>query len=243
MTRWKAAAIHLSLSCVIGITAFCLLYFVYYPQPYFAPAGADELVFILLGVDVALGPLLTLAVFKLGKWGMKFDLAAIALLQLAALSYGGYVMWVARPVFIVAAVDRINLVYANSIAPDDLAAAEHPQFRKFPLFGPIRVDLRPARPGKEQIDLMDVMDGAKDKELLPKYYVEWTAETESQLLKRSAKIGELSLDSQRKIRATLNPLDTDVQVLPLIGRTENYSYLVRQNQFTSASAVLASPWR
>ena len=110
MTRWKASGIHFSISLMIGIFAFCMLYFVYYPQPYFEPAGASKLVMILLGVDIVLGPLLTLSVFKAGKRGMRFDLAVIGAVQAAALIYGLSIMWRARPIFIVAVIDRVELI-------------------------------------------------------------------------------------------------------------------------------------
>ena len=45
-----------------------------------------ELITIFL-VDVVLGPGLTLMVFKPGKPGLKFDMAAIVVLQMVALSW------------------------------------------------------------------------------------------------------------------------------------------------------------
>ncbi len=75
MSRWKAAGIHLSISILIGLVVGALLFGVWYPPPFFHAAGADMLVLLLVGVDVVLGPLLTLIVFKSGKRGLKFDLA------------------------------------------------------------------------------------------------------------------------------------------------------------------------
>ena len=85
MSRWKASGIHLLLSAAIAVVVLTLMLMVWYPWPLFEAAGGSRLVFILVGVDVTLGPLITLVIFKSGKPGLKFDLTVIALVQLAAL--------------------------------------------------------------------------------------------------------------------------------------------------------------
>jgi hypothetical protein len=129
MTRWKAASIHLGISTLIGAVAAALMLGMWYPPPFFRAAGADELILLLVGVDLVIGPLLTLIVFRTGKRGLKFDLAAIGTFQAAALLYGLFVVLQARPVFLVAAVDRLVLVAANKISDADLAQGPEPRFR------------------------------------------------------------------------------------------------------------------
>ena len=99
-SRWKAAGIHFSLSVVLVSLVFVGLIALWYPPELWRMAKVGGLVMILASVDVTLGPLLTLAVFKHGKRGMKFDLAVIALLQIAGLVYGLHVMFQSRPVFL-----------------------------------------------------------------------------------------------------------------------------------------------
>jgi len=53
---------------------------VWYPPPLFQLLGGFELLLLIVAVDIALGPLLTLVVFKSGKKRLKFDLSVIALL-------------------------------------------------------------------------------------------------------------------------------------------------------------------
>ena len=171
MTRWKASGIHLTISILAGLVAFCLLYFIYYPQPYFAVAGADQLVLMLLGIDVILGPLLTLLVFKSGKKSLKFDLSTIAVIQIAALVYGLHIMWAARPVFIVGAVDRFNIVFADDLDAKDLAEAKYPEFSSIPRFGPKLVGVKQPENPDEQFALAESGMAGKDIERLPKYYV------------------------------------------------------------------------
>ena len=79
LNRWQAAGSHLALSALIGAIVLAAMIFVWYPPPYFEAAGGNDLVLLMVGIDVALGPLLTLAVFNPGK-GMgklRLDLAII----------------------------------------------------------------------------------------------------------------------------------------------------------------------
>jgi hypothetical protein len=136
MSRWKAAGIHLSINAVIALLAAGLIYGIWYPHPYSQAAGAGTLVLLLLGVDLVLGPLLTLVVFKVGKKGLKFDLAAIAILQVCAFVYGLHVVAAARPAFIVGVIDRFVLVIANDSIRPISTKATNPEFRSAPWTGP-----------------------------------------------------------------------------------------------------------
>lgn len=199
MSRWKAAAIHLSISITIGLAAALLIFGLWYPPPYSQATGAPELVMLLLGVDLVLGPLLTLAVFKRGKKGMTFDLCVIGVLQACALAYGLSVVAGARPVFIVGAIDRFVLVSANELDPKDLADAK-PEFRALPWTGPRLVGVEmPANP-QEHDDLMFSGAAGKDVDKFPKYYVDY-AQAAPKLLARAR-----PLDSVRQAHPQATPL-------------------------------------
>src|SRR5262249_6319528 len=73
LTRWHAAGLHFLICVAIATAVVLLMLELWYPRPLFEAAGGNDLLFIIVGVDVILGPLLTLVVFKAGKWGMKFD--------------------------------------------------------------------------------------------------------------------------------------------------------------------------
>lgn len=173
MTRWKAAAIHLSISVLIGLAAAALIFGVWYPRPYSQAAGAGELVLLLLGVDIVLGPLLTFVVFKSGKKGMKFDLAVIGVLQACAFLYGASIVVRARPAFVVTAVDRFMLVAANDLDPADLAKAKLSEFQTIPWTGPRLVGTElPTDPSARNKMLLNGIAG-KDVEKFPEYYVDY----------------------------------------------------------------------
>lgn len=123
VSRKRAFLTHLALSATIVGVVCALIFLVWYPYPYFHAMGAWSVLRILIGVDVVLGPLLTLIVFKPGKPGLKFDLAFIAFVQLAALVYGLTAIYRERPYFTVFAVDRFYVVSERDADPVELAAA------------------------------------------------------------------------------------------------------------------------
>src|SRR5207248_3305824 len=141
------------ISIGVAILAGSLIFFIWYPPPYFTIAGGSTLMLLIVSIDVVIGPLLTLAVFKSGKKGLRFDLTVIALLQLAAFCYGMYVISAARPVFVVAEVDRFVVVSANEVDDADLAGGTQPEFRTRSWAGPRLVGAAPPQAGNEAFDM------------------------------------------------------------------------------------------
>ena len=66
--RWRAALIHLGCSAVLASAAAALVFLVWYPWPYSVLAGGIGLFILITGVDVVMGPLITLVVFVLFAW-------------------------------------------------------------------------------------------------------------------------------------------------------------------------------
>jgi hypothetical protein len=83
--------------------------------------GGMGLLKILVGVDVTIGPLLTLIIFDTRKKSLRFDLSVIAFLQIVALAYGVYIMFEARPVYTAFVKDRFEVVPADQLDAVDLA--------------------------------------------------------------------------------------------------------------------------
>jgi hypothetical protein len=98
MTKLKAFATHLSLSFVIFLFILFLIVFEWYPPPFFTSDGGWQGIRIIAGVDLVLGPVLTLIVIKPGKPGLKFDLVVIALVQTTALAWGIWTVHHERPI-------------------------------------------------------------------------------------------------------------------------------------------------
>lgn len=138
MSGIRAAAIHLTLCAIVAGVLLALFWFVWYPPPLFRAVGGQEIFLMLLGIDVVLGPLLTLVVFKTGKKTLKFDLTVIALVQVAALAYGVYTLLAARPVYLASLGDGFKLVQANEVEPQELEVAK----TTLPWWGPKWVGIK-----------------------------------------------------------------------------------------------------
>ena len=191
MSRWKAAFLHLGLSVLIAVAVIAALYGIWYPPPLFQASGLEQFLTILLGVDVIVGPLLTLIVFRSGKPGLKKDLGLIAIAQAAALAYGLHVMWQARPVFLVAAVDRFNVLAANDVVPEHLAAASGTEYATLPKFGAKLVGAKGPTDHEERQALLDELaGGGKDFDSRPQYFVPY-AEVAADIVKAGRPLASL----------------------------------------------------
>jgi hypothetical protein len=173
MNRWKAAGVHLSISIVLASSVAALLYFLWFPLPYFIAAGANRLFVVLMGVDICLGPALTLLVVTPNKSRklLKLDLSIIAALQIIAFAYGIHVLAAARPVFIVAAIDRLVLVPADALTDADLAEGSQPEFRNRSWTGPVLVGAQLPKNSAVMKIAEQALSTGKDIDRLPKFYL------------------------------------------------------------------------
>ena len=99
--RLAAFGWHLAISCAIVAVVTVVVWLFWNPGPFFVHDGGLQMLRMLVLVDVVVGPMLTLLVFRRGKRELRRDLAVIALLQLVALGYGVGVAYLYRPAFAV----------------------------------------------------------------------------------------------------------------------------------------------
>ena len=128
MSRWQASAIHLAISSVIFLILLAIILYVWYPGLLFQIDGGWDGLQIVIGVDLVLGPLLTLIVFKAGKPSLKFDLSCIAFLQAICLAGGVYIVHAERPIVLVLAWDTIYALAADELQDFDRDPAVLDQF-------------------------------------------------------------------------------------------------------------------
>ena len=220
MNRWKAAAVHLSISFLLALLTGALLYFLWFPAPYFVAAGADGLILLLMGVDVCIGPLLTLLVVNRHKARklLRLVLTVIGVLQAIAFGYGVYIITDARPVFIVAEVDRLVMVSAQQLSDADLAKGDRPEFRKRSLTGPVLVGALPPKNMGSGDFALQVMKTGKDIDRMPKYYLPYDQAIDA-VMKRAKPLSSLkhATDSQRAYLDRLQAAapSQPLEVLPL----------------------------
>ena len=112
-TRFRAAGVHLGLSALVALLAGAVVFGLWYPYPYRVISGGQSLFWLVVTVDLVLGPLLTWIVFDRRKPRAELvrDVSVIALLQLSALVYGLVSVYQARPVYLVHEVDRFRVTH------------------------------------------------------------------------------------------------------------------------------------
>jgi hypothetical protein len=118
--RWVAFGVHLIISLIILAGLLSLIFFVWFPYDLIFAGGLDGLK-LIMGVDLVLGPILTLMVYVPGKKGLKFDLFLIGLVQISCLGAGLWVVHNERPVIQVLANDGIHVHAASAfIDPSEI---------------------------------------------------------------------------------------------------------------------------
>ena len=233
MSRWSAAGIHLSISAGIAAAILLVIYLIWYPGPYFTAMGGDQLVLLVVGVDVVIGPLITLIIFRSGKPGLKFDLGVIAFLQSIALAYGVTVAAQARPVFTVFVVDRFETVSANAIEPAELAKVTRPEFATLSWLGPVVAGVvKPANNTEADRILFAMLEG-RDLQHFPQHFVSYD-EIASEVARRAQPIDLLkryNRDREAEVDAFLrrNGVSAaDVGFMPLRARKAELAAIVRK---------------
>lgn len=89
--KFQATGIHLLFSLLLVLVGFALL-LMWYPAWLFWADGGIQVLWLLIGVDLVLGPVLTLVVYNPKKSLRErlLDVSLIILIQLAAFGYGMY---------------------------------------------------------------------------------------------------------------------------------------------------------
>lgn len=113
MSRFSAFGIHLGLSLIIFVGLAYLVIFQWYPGFFFETDGGWRGLRIIVFVDLVLGPLLTLVVYKHGKPGLRTDLTLIGFVQFTCLLAGTYIVYDERPIAIVYNDSRFSVMSAD----------------------------------------------------------------------------------------------------------------------------------
>ncbi|WP_342620312.1 TfpX/TfpZ family type IV pilin accessory protein [Rhodoferax sp. GW822-FHT02A01] len=224
VSRIKAAAIHLLISLGIAALAAALVFGIWYPYPYREISGGRELFFLVVTVDVIMGPLITLTLFNPKKKSLELrvDLTIVAILQLLALTYGLWTVYEARPVHLVFEGDRFRVVHAVDISTDLLQQV--PQgINALPLTGPTMLGLREFRDQNEKMQYTMAAIQGVQLAFRPDLWQPYSASV-SQVLKASKPVSELTARFPKRasnIEAVLSKVGRNglsANYLPLIGR-------------------------
>ena len=235
MTPWKkrlrACAIHFSMSLAIAAIAAWVVFGVWYPYPYRELSGGRELFTVLVLVDVLLGPLITLVIFnpKKTRKHLTMDFSVVGLLQIGALTYGLWSVFMARPVHLVFEYTRMTVVHAVDVPPESLAKAPS-EFARLPMHGPTLLSLRPLH-GAESLDSVLQAANGLAQAAQPALWQRYGAAHEqilqesvpAQMLKERFPVHSLEID--KAVASTGHPL-TELRSLPLLSRDKSWTVLI-----------------
>ena len=246
MTRFQASRIHLAISAAVVGTVLAIVFLIWYPGPTFEIAGAITPVFVLIGVDLVLGPLLTLIVYKEGKPGLKFDLTFIATVQLVALFYGSLTLYSERPHFIVFAVDRITLVAEKDI---DSSLIQYEELTQKSIGSLINVFARKPVDGEEFQRFLDsiLFEGMPDLERRSEFWEPW--ESGSDIIRSAIK----SLDNfepaseleRQELAGAISRFGSEhprLGLLPIGGIEEDIGMLLDLDSLVLLDVIRVNPW-
>lgn len=229
--RGRAAGLHL-LSClmVAAVVAIVVL-LIWYPWPYRVISGGDSLLLIVMGIDIVLGPLITLAVFDVRKpiRELKRDLTVVVALQLAALGYGLHTVYLARPVVLALEGERFRVTIANDVVTEELPRAVD-GLRSLPLDGP-RLVATAEPTDAERGDAIFMALSGSDIGTRPLFWRPWGEDGRRQALKVAKPLapriqtrtdrGQLTEAIARTGRSS-----EQLAVIPIIARRTDWSVLI-----------------
>ena len=242
----KAFLIHLTISASIVGIVIALIFFYWYPSPYFEANGAWTVLRILVMVDLILGPLLTLVLFKRGKKGLVMDMSIVAAIQIAALVYGVYVIYGERPYFLAFAVDRFEVIGKAEI---DINKIKYPELKNKPAKGPILVyaDFPEDREERNKFVFETVMEGKPDLERRPEYYHPYLSNKEKviQIAKPLSELVKNESSEQKKIVKFLQKhkgSEDNYLYLPLVGRNNDLALVIDKMSGLPVDGIAIDPW-
>jgi hypothetical protein len=177
--RLKAFGLHLLGSATALTLILGALYLGWYHWPGWYLSEAGHVILLMVGVDVVLGPLLTLIVANSRKSFRELgrDIGIIVTVQLVALVYGTTTLWSGRPLYYAFSIDCLEIVQASDIDAEARRASDQqrltlgPHWYSLPrwIWAPLPQNSEEAR----KIVASVVLQGGTDVIALPQYYKPW----------------------------------------------------------------------
>jgi hypothetical protein len=174
MIVWReklvATAVHFVVTAALAGAAAALIFFVWFPAPFHTMIGGTDLFLLVVGCDLALGPLLSLVIYNSRKSRRELiiDYTIVGIVQISALVYGVFIVAGTRPVAVAFVKDRIEIVTARDVEDAELAAARDPQYASLPWTGPRYVAV--VVPPEEQQEALFAALQGREEMGRPRFY-------------------------------------------------------------------------
>jgi hypothetical protein len=226
--RLKALGWHLFASTCVLLTVLGTLYLGWYRWPGWYLSGLLKILPVTLGVDAALGPLMTFIIANPGKPRKELarDITIIAAVQLAALVYGTVTLWHGRPLYYAFSVKELDVVQATDLDPSEIELGRKlnpdftPHWYSLPrwIWAPLPDDATTA-----DAIVKSAITGGNDVTDMPRYFKPWSQGL-PELRKQLKKVddwGYFSLAQKKVLKQRMAQrglaLDT-ANTIPMTGR-------------------------
>ena len=176
--RFRLFGLHLLTSACLLSLVWGVLFFGWYRWPGWYLAGALGVTAIMAGVDIVLGPSLTLLIAnpKKPRRELVRDISMIGTVQLVALIYGAITLWHGRPLYFTYSERFLEMVQAEDLNSEQVALGRQlnptlaPHWWSLPrwIYVPLPKDQKKA----EQI-MAEAITGGDDVIQMPRYYQPW----------------------------------------------------------------------
>lgn len=112
--RWKAFGIHLLCSLLVLAVILAILIYIWYPGM-FIDAGGWQGIRIVTGVDLVLGPLITLIIYNPAKKHLIWDMTAVVTFQICCLTIGVYIVHSQKPGLLILSDEGIHTIHHSDL--------------------------------------------------------------------------------------------------------------------------------
>ncbi len=188
----KIALRNLYISQAVILIFLVLAYFVWFPHSFTELGGFYDTAWMLIFVDLVLGPLLVFLVYKENKKHLKFDINVLLGIQLIAFVFGAYSLFLKHPAYAVFSIDRFTLTNVSNIYPQPSWSNLLKQhFFSSPEF--VVANL-PINSQEQKLLTFDVViNGLPDIDSRPQYFTQFDQHIDS-IMNKSIQIEQLTLD-------------------------------------------------
>jgi hypothetical protein len=226
--RLKLFSYHLLSSAAILTLILGSLYFGWYRWPGWYLTDVTRVVFVMVCVDVVLGPTLTLIIAnqKKSRRELTRDIAIIVAVQLCALTYGSAQLWKGRPLYYAFSESVLQLVQAYDIDDNEAKLGREqnpglaPHWYSLPrwIWAPL-----PEDPAQRQKIFTAAISGGDDVISMPRYFKRWEDGLTSlrAQLKKVDNVAYFAPSEKRKLKEKMKAAgmaDDQLDTIPLTGR-------------------------
>ena len=234
---------HLSVSFIVAALVLGWIFTVWYPAPLAKATGVTYIVLLMIAIDVIVGPVLGFIVYKAHKKTLKFDLAVVILLQLAALSYGVYSLAEGRPVWIAFNGNRFELIRNNELVDTDNVNKADNEYYYPSLLGPKYVAVKIAEDQMErEKNMFEELQGGISLAQRPERYVA-IAEANGRIIETAEGVSDLkNYNSEQAVDSILDSYPNASSYLALKANEVDMTVLLDEKGNT-IEIVDLRPWQ